>query len=119
MIYSDGQRDDLGEFGTGTVPLFTAATRMVHFAIRNDAEEHVEYLTLGNPNSLNSNTIITDCMLLGDFIPAGTWYFEFVARIPDKNVCLFAFRFSQWLGHAERPPPRDHGKEEEGKEKVQ
>jgi hypothetical protein len=87
--YPDGESD---EPETYEIPLQAMAyNSQAHLAIRNDAGEHVDFLT-----TAGANDILLDMWLWGDWMRAGDWTFAIAAELEDgKN--LFALTLTQYL----------------------
>lgn len=68
------------------------------------------------------NDIIADMWVPSTLLDTGNWTFEFIAKVPvpEKEICLFALSFTQWLeGKHERIQPSGSSTQKEDKEKVQ
>lgn len=87
--YPDGSSDQPEDF---RVPLQTTVYNdNAHLAIRNSAGEHVDSLTSSGPND-----ILLDMWIIGQFIRAGDWTFEFAAELGDGRN-LFSLKLTQYL----------------------
>lgn len=87
--YPDGSSDESQGI---RLPLQTTVYNdYTHLAIRNSAGEHVESLTSSGPND-----ILLDMWILGQFIRAGDWTFEFAAEL-EGGRNLFSLKLTQYL----------------------
>ncbi|OQN96337.1 hypothetical protein B0A48_17593 [Cryoendolithus antarcticus] len=88
ITYVDGAFDS---FKPLTIPMApTALSRWNHIDIRNMTGAHKERMVLGG------NDVVSDGVILRQWVVAGNWTMEFDARVPDGR-CLFDFSLTQWM----------------------